>query len=53
MVSAFTSTEKSIGNAVGPLMTCWPMMTPASAAAVSSMIVTMATAAGVSATFSR
>ena len=49
MVSALTRTEKSMGIAAGASIRCWPMTAPASAAAVWSMMVTIATAAGVSA----
>ena len=52
-VAASMRTEKSMGNPVGPLITCWPITAPASGAAVVSMIVTIATAAGVKATLSR
>ncbi len=41
-----------MGSAVGPLITCCPITAPASGAAVVSMIVTIATAAGDSGTCS-
>ena len=48
MVSASKRTEKSMGIAAGASIRCWPMTTPASAAAVWSTMVTIATASGVS-----
>ena len=52
MVVPSTSTEKSIGTLAGASIRCWPMTTPASAVAVVSTIVTIATAAGVRVTVS-